>query len=354
MTQTTKIPTTVITGFLGAGKTTLIRSLLEQADRRIALIVNEFGDVGVDGTILSDCGDEACSADDVVELANGCICCTVADDFIPTMTALIERDAPPDHIIIETSGLALPQPLVRAFNWPQIRTRVTVDSVVTVVDAAAVASGGVASDTDALERQRRADAALDHEKAIEELFEDQLKAADLVVLTKSDLIDTARTDAVASRLGGETREGVPVVSAVRGSIPIGALLGLEAQAEADLQSRRGHHDHDHDHDDEDHDHDHGHDAFSSVVVDLPEFTDEAALREAATRMIAEHGLLRLKGFAAIRGKDMRLVLQAVGPRIETYYDRAFAAGEPRVTRLVAIGMAGLEESALAGAGRNAA
>jgi cobalamin biosynthesis protein CobW len=125
--MSTKIPTTVITGFLGSGKTTLVRHILANAGKRkLALIVNEFGDVGVDGDILKACGNENCTEDDIIELANGCICCTVADDFVPTMQKLLARKDRPDHIIIETSGLALPQPLVRAFNWPEIKSQVTV------------------------------------------------------------------------------------------------------------------------------------------------------------------------------------------------------------------------------------
>ena len=100
-----KIPATVVTGFLGAGKTTLIRHLLENAGgRRIALVINEFGDLGVDGDILKGCGVETCREEDVVELTNGCICCTVADDFVPTMEKLLERADRLDHIVIETSG----------------------------------------------------------------------------------------------------------------------------------------------------------------------------------------------------------------------------------------------------------
>ncbi|MEO1720149.1 MAG: GTP-binding protein, partial [Pseudomonadota bacterium] len=152
-----KIPCTVITGFLGAGKTTLVQSLLSNADgRRLALIVNEFGDRGVDGDLVRSCGLEDCDEEDVVELANGCICCTVADDFIPTLTMLLDRETPPDHIVIETSGLALPQPLLRAFAWPEVKTRVTVDGVVTVVDAQAVADGRFAADEAAIARQRDA------------------------------------------------------------------------------------------------------------------------------------------------------------------------------------------------------
>ena len=159
-----KIPATIITGFLGAGKTTVIRHLLENANgKRIALIINEFGDLGFDRGLVTGCGIEGCDDDSVMELTNGCICCTVADDFLPTMEALLDRPEPPEHIVIETSGLALPKPLVRAFNWPEIRSRVTVDGIVTVVDAPAVTEGRFAHDPDAVQTQREADEMLDHD-----------------------------------------------------------------------------------------------------------------------------------------------------------------------------------------------
>ena len=182
-----KIPTTVVTGFLGAGKTTLIRHMLENANgKRIALIINEFGDLGVDGGILKGCGIEGCAEDDVMELSNGCICCTVAEDFVPTMQKLLDRADAPDHIVIETSGLALPQPLVRAFNWPEISTRVTVDGVVTVVDGKAVSEGRFAHDVAAVDAQRAQDENLDHETPLSELFADQVACADMIVVNKSD------------------------------------------------------------------------------------------------------------------------------------------------------------------------
>ncbi|MEM6466756.1 MAG: cobalamin biosynthesis protein CobW [Pseudomonadota bacterium] len=358
-----KIPATVITGFLGAGKTTLVRHLLENANgKRIALIINEFGDLGVDGEILKGCGDETCTEDDVVELSNGCICCTVADDFIPSMEALIARDAPPDHIVIETSGLALPQPLVRAFNWPQIRTKVTVDGVVTVVDGPAAAAGQFAHDLKAVEAQRAADDGLDHETPLSELFEDQLACADMIVVNKTDLMEQGR-DALATRLKEGARNGVQVLSAEHGRIDPGVLLGLGIGAEDDLDARHEvhhhHHDHDHDHHDhhsEDHHHDddhhhhhhddHGHDAFDSFVVDLPEQSSSEALSEKVEQVIRTHGILRLKGFAAIAGKPMRMTLQAVGPRVDSYFDRPFAADETRQTRLVVIGQNGLDEAAI--------
>ncbi|MGI9481691.1 MAG: cobalamin biosynthesis protein CobW, partial [Hyphomicrobiales bacterium] len=230
--STQKIPATVITGFLGAGKTTLIRNLLENANgKRIALIINEFGDVGVDGEVLKGCGDELCAEDDVVELANGCICCTVADDFIPTMEKLLGRENQPDHIVIETSGLALPQPLVRAFNWPEISANVTVDGVITVVDAPAVSEGRFASDEGAVQEQREADEALDHESPLEELFEDQLACADMILLNKADLLDGEAMAAIEEDLKGEVRAGVHFVRASHGDVAPSVLLGIGAEAQ---------------------------------------------------------------------------------------------------------------------------
>src|SRR5215510_13476759 len=190
MTDASRIPATIITGFLGAGKTTLVLHLLETArGKRLAIIVNEFGSVGVDGEVLKSCGIECCPEENIVELSNGCLCCTVAEDFIPTMHTLIEHDSPPQHILIETSGLALPKPLVKAFDWPSIRSRLTVDGVIAVVDAPAVAEGRFADDPEEVAKQRQEDASIDHDNPLAEVFEDQLMAADLIILNKIDLID---------------------------------------------------------------------------------------------------------------------------------------------------------------------
>ncbi|MEM7190134.1 MAG: cobalamin biosynthesis protein CobW [Pseudomonadota bacterium] len=347
-----KIPATVITGFLGAGKTTLIRNLLAQANgRRIALIVNEFGDIGVDGEVLKGCGDAACAEEDIVELSNGCICCTVADDFIPTLETLLGRSDPPEHIVIETSGLALPQPLVRAFNWPEIRTRVTVDGVVTVVDGPATADGQFAHDLNAIEAQRAADENLDHETPLSELFEDQLACADMVVVSKTDRMEPGDVEGLISGLDAQSREGVTFVRSSAAGVGPDVLLGLGVGAEDDLESRHEvhhhhhHHDEDDDHEHHDHEHEHGHDEFESFALTLPEIEDATAFAEKVADVIRAHGILRLKGFAAVSGKPMRLVIQAVGPRIDTYFDRPFGA-EKRETRLVVIGLAGLDQAAI--------
>ncbi len=333
-----KIPATVITGFLGAGKTTLIRHLISNAQgRRIALIVNEFGDVGVDGELLKGCGDETCRDEDIIELANGCICCTVADDFVPTMEKLLDRPNPPEHIVIETSGLALPQPLVRAFRWPEVKTRVTVDGVITVIDAAAVAAGRFAEDEAALAAQRQADPALDHDQPIAELFEDQIGCADLIILNKTDLVDDATLAQVEARVRAEARPAAGLVHADHGKLPAAVLLGLTAATEGDIDNRPSHHDlegEEHDHDD-----------FESFVVETGAQSDQG-LGARIAAIMARHDILRLKGFVAVPGKDMRLVVQAVGPRVESFFDRAWAAGEERRTRLVVIGEKGLDQSAI--------
>jgi len=348
-----KIPATVITGFLGAGKTTLIRHMLENAKgKRIALIINEFGDLGVDGDILKGCGDETCSEDDIMELSNGCICCTVAEDFVPTMQKLLARETPPDHIVIETSGLALPQPLVRAFNWPEISTLVTVDGVVTVVDGKAVSEGRFAHNVAAVDAQRAMDENLDHETPLSELFEDQIACADMIVINKSDLMSEAEVDALMAQLKADSRASVQVVKTAMGKLPIDVLLGQGIGAENDLSARHEvhHHHHDDDHQDDDHQddhhHHHDHDEFESFVVTLPQLSDAPAFCTKLAGVIAAHDILRLKGFAAVEGKPMRLTLQAVGPRIESYFDRPIAAGELRETRLVVIGQAGLDRAAI--------
>jgi cobalamin biosynthesis protein CobW len=337
MSALAKVPCTIVTGFLGAGKTTLVRHVLENADgRRLAVIVNEFGDVGIDGEILKSCGIDSCSEDSIVELANGCICCTVADDFVPALKGLLDRPSPPEHIVIETSGLALPKPLVKAFNWPEIASRVTVDGVVAVVDGAAVAAGRFADDPAAVARQRAADPSLDHDNPLEEVFEDQLLCADLVILNKSDLMSAAERQSVTGEIGKTLPRAVKVVEAENGQVPIDVLLGLGATAESDLDSRPSHHELEGEHD---------HDDFDTFIIDLPAFASPQTLVERMAKAAETHDVLRMKGFVEIEGKPMRLLVQAVGGRISHHFDRRWPAGERR-GRLVVIGESGFDRDAI--------
>ncbi|MAC72242.1 MAG: cobalamin biosynthesis protein CobW, partial [Marinovum sp.] len=254
MTDLTKLPVTVITGFLGSGKTTLIRHLMQNpGGKRLAIIVNEFGDVGVDGDILKSCAIPECPAENILELANGCICCTVADDFIPTIEALMALSPRPEHILIETSGLALPKPLLKAFDWPDIRSRITVDGVIALADAEAVAAGRFASNIDAVEAQRAADDSLDHETPLSEVFEDQIACADLILLTKPDLAGADGIEKAKEIIKAESPRSLPVVEVAEGVVDPRIILGLEAAAEDDMDARPSHHDAPHDHDHEDFD-----------------------------------------------------------------------------------------------------
>jgi cobalamin biosynthesis protein CobW len=333
-----RIPATIVTGFLGAGKTSLVRHLLATAsDYRLAIIVNEFGELGIDRELLLGCGDATCVDDDIVELANGCLCCTVADDFLPTLTRLIDRPVPPGHIVVETSGLALPKPLVQAFAWPEIRTRMTVDGVVAVVDASAVAEGRFADDPEAVARQRQADPAIDHDNPLEEVFTDQLGCADLVVLNKADLVETGRLAALRRDIEARLRPGVKLVTAAQAMVPPTVALGLAAAAEDDLAARPSLHEIEGEHD---------HDDFGSFVVERRPVSDPAAFRAALGALIRAHDVLRVKGFLDVPGRDRRQVVQAVGDRIEQHFDRPWLPGERRTSRLVVIGRKGLDRASI--------
>jgi cobalamin biosynthesis protein CobW len=338
MNTLTKVPVTVVTGFLGSGKTTLIQHLITNANgKKLAVLVNEFGSEGVDGEILKSCADANCPAENIVELANGCICCTVADDFIPAMEQLLARNVKPDHILIETSGLALPKPLLKAFDWPEIRSRITVDGVIALADAEAVAAGRFASDPDTVEAQRATDDNLDHETPLSEVFEDQIACADIVLLTKADLAGSAGLEAAKAAIEAEMPRRVPMLPVVYGAVDARVILGLEAAAEDDLAARPSHHDGEDEHE---------HNDFASVVVDLPEVTDIDALVASVQRLAREQNVLRAKGYIAIEGKPMRLLLQSVGERVRHQFDQPWGT-RARQSKLVVIGEHGdIDEAAI--------
>ncbi|QFT58400.1 putative GTP-binding protein YjiA [Sulfitobacter sp. THAF37] len=327
MNDLSKIPVTVITGFLGAGKTTLIRHLMTNAGgRRLAVLVNEFGTVGVDGDILKSCAIPDCPEENIVELANGCICCTVADDFIPTIEALMALPTRPDHILIETSGLALPKPLLKAFDWPAIRSRITVDGVIALADAEAVAAGRFAPDEAAVDAQRLADDSLDHETPLSEVFEDQISCADIILMSKADLAGEEGLAKAREIIEAESPRPIRILPMSEGVIDPKVVLGLNAAAEDDLAARPSHHDGADDHE---------HDDFETIVVPMPEIEDTDALVAAIEKLATEQHILRVKGYVAVKGKPMRLLVQAVGARVRQQFDRPWGA-DPRQGHLVVI------------------
>jgi len=363
--QLNKIPATIVTGFLGSGKTTLLSNVLKQAaGKRIAVIVNEFGELDIDADLLRssptagtssaaegtpsaegscplDCEDESASIvqgeNGIYELANGCICCTVEEEFLPVMQELVARRDDIDHILIETSGLALPKPLVQAFNWPEIKQYCTVDAVITVIDGPAVAAGRFANDADQVQAQRLSDSSLDHDPSLQELLDDQLSAADLVVVSKNDLLTESERESVQSVVSAKVPAAVKTTYISNGEAPLDMLLGVDAAAEDRIEAVHTHHDHHHDHGAH---HDHAHDHFDSFVVSFKGAdadVDGDKLQAVLKKLISEQRIFRAKGFASLPGKPMRQVLQAVGERLDVHFDRLWTQGEERATQLVFIG-----------------
>jgi cobalamin biosynthesis protein CobW len=339
----TKTPATVVTGFLGSGKTTLLSNIIKQAgNKRIAIIVNEFGEMDIDSNLLRSCAIEGCEEnngsvtlldDGIYELPNGCICCTVEEEFLPVMKKLVARRDEIDHVLIETSGLALPKPLVQAFNWPEVQNHFTVDAVITVVDAPALAEGRFAHSHEQLESQRKADNSLDHDPSIQELYEDQLGAADLVIMSKTDLISEEQCQLIEDSLNAQIDDSIKVISIKNGVINPALILGLEAASEEHIEALHSHHDHHHDHGKHHH---HAHDDFDSFVISMGAVDSDILLAQLEA-VIKTHNIVRAKGFAALKNKPMRQVVQAVGTRIDHYFDRLWQVEETPRTEIVIIG-----------------
>ena len=309
MSSLEKIPVTILTGFLGAGKTTLIRNLiLKNKSKKLAVIINEFGDLGVDGEIVKQCSDETCPEENILELANGCICCTVADDFIPTMKSLLEGQYIPEHILIETSGLALPKPLLKAFEWPEIRSRLTVDSVLAVVDAEAVVNGIFAPQMSTELEEKQNQTYVEHETPLSEVFEDQIHCSDVVLLTKPDLVKNI-SDA-RNIIIKEMERNVPILEVQNGDIGADVILGVNAAAETDLDNRRSHHDgfDDHEHDD-----------FDTFSITVPKILDVEKFKIVLEKLIRENDILRIKGFLRVESKPLNLLVQGVGKRLSVNF-----------------------------------
>ncbi|MCG8807477.1 cobalamin biosynthesis protein CobW [Tenacibaculum finnmarkense] len=327
-----KIPITIVTGFLGVGKTTLVHNMLKNANgKRIAVLVNEFGEVDVDGQLIasSECGEQGCN---LVQLPNGCICCTVQEEFLPSMLQLLERKDEIDHIVIETSGLSMPKPLVKAVNWPDLKPHITIDAVITVVDAVGIATGEIC-DRERVQAQRLADDSLDHETPIEELFLDQLVCADLVLVSKRDLVDDEKFEEIEKLISAKARPNIKIIPVENGELDNTLLLGIEASAEDDVDNRHSIHEEHH----KSGNHHHHNDDIKTVLLEYSETTDIKALVKDLKKLVEDHEIYRIKGFVNIPNKPMRMVLQGVGARFDYYFERLWGENEERKTSLVVIG-----------------
>ena len=308
-------PVTLVTGFLGAGKTTLLNHVLATVpNRRFAVIENEFGNDGLDGSLVG------LSREAVFELNDGCVCCTVRQDLIDVFEGLLERPDDFDHIIIETTGLAEPGPVLRIFDLPSIRSGFRLDGVVTVVDAAHI------------------EQSLDEVEACEE----QITYADTLILNKVDLLTDEQHDAVARRLA-KLNPLATVVNAQHARVDAEALLTMGGRSASTVDAVP-HHDHNHDHHHhDDHEHD---DEIGAIAVSTHSEVDLATL-DLWLGVLArgtEPSLLRMKGILAVPDDPRRFVFNGVRTVVDVRPDRPWGDDE-RCTRIVFIGR-GLDASSL--------
>jgi G3E family GTPase len=327
--MTERIPVTVLTGYLGAGKTTLLNRILsEDHGRKYAVIVNEFGEVGIDNELILNTDEE------LFEMNNGCICCTVRGDLIKTMHGLLAKRGNFDAIIVETTGLADPGPVAQTFFVDSfLQERTALDSVTTVVDAKHI---GLRLD--------------DSREAAE-----QIAFADQIVLNKTELVNEGELRAIEARLR-KLNPLAPIHRAQRSNVPLDKVLGrggfdihrivsLEPDFLNPPHGEKGHvpdeHcDHDHDHDHHGHNHDHEHDAgISSISLTSHKPMEGGKISDWLAYVVQSQGpdILRAKGIIDVKGEDRRLVFQAVHMLLEGDLQRAWKPGEERYSRLVFIG-----------------
>ncbi len=309
-----RIPVTVITGFLGAGKTTVLRHLLLESNLKLAVMINEFGSVGLDGDLMKTCG--FCTEEEIdgriVELNNGCLCCTVQDDFLPTIEKLLLKSNLLDGIVIETSGLALPRPLIQAIEWPEIKSKIYLNAVVTLVDSFALSQGSPVGDLLALEKQRQEDESLDHITPINELFHDQLSASDIVLMSRSDLLSQDSLSSIKTDLQSKVFDGTRILPISNGIVDPSIILDSKINTNSYRLLEH----------DTSNDHDHHHVEVFSNVLRLEAHIDQHELEKLLTDICEKYQLLRVKGRLWQQNKKLPLQVQMVGRRISTWFEKA--------------------------------
>ena len=301
-------PIIVVTGFLGSGKTTFLKHLIKNSNKKFGLLINEFGDVGIDGDLIKTCS--SCNDDSIIELNNGCICCTVQEDFIPAIKTLLNQNIELDGIVIETSGLALPIPLLSALSWPEIRSSVYLEMVIGLINGESMLNGLPINNLNEIRMQYQDTQIIDHEISFDELFEEQLQASDLVLVSRSDLIEDKYFHDIKTTVKTKLNPNVPVIKCLNGEINLEYILGSNYQTQFQQTNKKFH------------THDHNHIELHSKSIKCNYFLEKSEFEKEILQIIENLKILRIKGRIWIPGKLLPLQVQIVGTKVNTWYEES--------------------------------
>ncbi len=304
-----RIPVIVVSGFLGSGKTTFLKYLIEKTNKKFGLIINEFGDIGIDGDLLKNCsGCNEDSSDSIIELNNGCLCCTVQDDFIPSIQTLLKKNIDLDAIIIETSGLALPIPLLKALSWPEIKTSIYLDFVISTVNGESMINGLPINDLCSINTQYKDIKKIDHFSSIEELFEEQLEVSDIVLISRSDLISEKQFNLIKKGLQKRIKPNVPIIKSFNGETNLEFILDSSIKKNNYQEILTD-------------EHDHSHAKIFSDFIKTSYFLEKNQFEFEMSQILENLNILRIKGRVWIPQKKLPLQVQIVGRKINTWYEK---------------------------------
>ena len=309
-----KVPVIVVSGFLGSGKTTFLRYLINKSNKKFGFLINEFGDVGIDGDLIKSCSNCDESIDKkIIMLNNGCVCCTVQDDFIPSIKSLLGSSLEIDTIIVETSGLALPLPLLKALSWPEIKASIYLDLVVCIVNGEAMIDGSPINDLSLIKNQYKDTKVIEHNSSLDELFQEQLETSDVILISRADLLNQYQYKKVEDNIKLKINNDIPIMKCFNGEINLKYFFGSEIKKNIYKDSFEN---------DKEENHNHSHPKIYSRLLKSSYFLNKKDFEKQMVVILEDLNILRIKGRVWIPSKNLPLQVQIVGKKINTWFEEA--------------------------------